>query len=358
MGLLLIFIIVVGVCVGVCVPLVYRFRKDASRLTIASESLFIVFYGFTFAFFAYVTYGSEYYQAINPVENNYTAFSGKHIVTLLVYLLLFLVSAVAVWFKGRKLPPLTLVLCVISLLIGIVISMVVMGHVSDDPTKEFPGPRGDDIFLLLYPLMNIILAVVLITRVVTQEIDISAERQYENKFLNQLNKIVAREPLAWAFVLLLPAFVILTLILILFGQKPDSIAKVFTETTTWRFSQQMHPPYLDHHGHYLCTIAACGHPKLVKPARFGKRHGNKIIVNRQLMIANAYEEMISDYAPVFHRFARRMYDKCGYALSKRINTPFRSDVIYLLMKPLEWFFLINLYLFCTDPEKKINRQYL
>ncbi len=107
----------------------------------------------------------------------------------------------------------------------------------------------------------------------------------------------------------------------------------------------------------MCTVAAAGDPKFVKPLRLGKRHGKIIVVNRQLLIANAFEELIQDLSPKAHRIIRSNYDKYGFNISKKINTIFLSNMVYLLMKPLEWFFLITLYLFCTEPEKKINSQY-
>jgi hypothetical protein len=75
------------------------------------------------------------------------------------------------------------------------------------------------------------------------------------------------------------------------------------------------------------------------------------------LIANAFEEMIQDISPTLHRGIRNLYDKYGYNLSKKINTPFRSNLTYILMKPLEWVFLLSLYLLCKNPEKKINKQY-
>lgn len=144
----------------------------------------------------------------------------------------------------------------------------------------------------------------------------------------------------------------------IFGQDYDAVVKGFTETTEWKFSQHDHPPYLDHRGHYLCTVAACGSPRLVKPLRWGKRGGRPIIVNRQLQIANAFEELIADFSPKLHHFLRTNYDKYGYNLSQKIKTPAASNITYLLMKPLEWFFLLCLYTFCLYPERKIERQYL
>lgn len=155
-----------------------------------------------------------------------------------------------------------------------------------------------------------------------------------------------------------PVFVVVAIILILLGQDYDSLVKVYTETTTWVFSQKSHPPPLDHRGHYLCTVSACGTPRIVKPILIGKRHGRAIIVNRQLQIANAFEEMISDVSPKIHSVIRRNYDRYGYNLSLKINTEKRSNLTYLLMKPLEWLFLLFLYLCCEKPEKKIKNQYV
>ena len=99
------------------------------------------------------------------------------------------------------------------------------------------------------------------------------------------------------------------------------------------------------------------HKKIVKPTRIGIRYGNKIIVNRQLCIANAFEDLIKEKTPRFHYFIRTIYDKYGYPLSKHINKPWQADLIYIIMKPLEWLFLITLYLFDINPENRIVVQY-
>lgn len=157
---------------------------------------------------------------------------------------------------------------------------------------------------------------------------------------------------------LLPASLIIYIMLLLAGQGPDGFIKAFTETSDWTFSQHVAPPIeFNHDGHYLCTVAAEGHKKLVKPLRNGVRRGRRIKVNRQLCIANAFEELISETTPKFHKAVRGFYDKHGYPLSKKITTPFRADIIYIIMKPLEWIFLIVLYLFDKNPENRIEVQY-
>jgi hypothetical protein len=136
------------------------------------------------------------------------------------------------------------------------------------------------------------------------------------------------------------------------------VIKAFTETSDWRLSQQIAPPNIGRDEHYLCTVAAGGHRKIVKPLRLGARHGHEVVVNRQLLIANAFEQLIEERMPSFHRLARFIYDKYGFPIAKLVRSPYLADAVYLLMKPLEWLFLMILYLFDVKPENRIARQYL
>ena len=131
----------------------------------------------------------------------------------------------------------------------------------------------------------------------------------------------------------------------------------FTNTADWTLSQKIPPPRIDYDGHYLCTVAACGNEKLVKPIRAGKRHGQLIVVNRQLLVANAFEDLLKEKTPNFHKIVRGTYDKIGLPISKYINSKEKSNIVYILMKPLEWLFLIVLYTFDKNPENRISIQY-
>ena len=46
-----------------------------------------------------------------------------------------------------------------------------------------------------------------------------------------------------------------------------------------------------------------------------------------------------------------------FHISRIITTKLHADIVYILMKPAEWFFTFTLYLLCTDPEQRIRRQY-
>ena len=305
-----------------------------------------------------------YYEAVDPNKDNcYSPFSEKDLLTIQFYLLTFNLSILLLWIKSKVLPPLTLTLSMIFVVLGIIINSIILFQMSEHDLGGLNKSASMDFSEIIYiaPGLGIIIGVILLYQVMVLEINNSKERQYSNKILNGLNSFLltkSREPV-WIILLMFPVSIIITMILILFGQDVDSIVKAFTETSTWKLSQKAHPPPLvvDSSGHYLCTVAAKGSPEIVKPVRFGLRHGKKIIVNRQLLIANAFEELISDFSPQMHRRIRKNYDKYGYNLSKKINTVRLSNITYVLMKPLEWFFLICLYLFCKKPEDKINRQY-
>lgn len=330
-------------------------RKGVDTPVKTLEYVFIL--GFTLSFLLFccglMVYSADYYTAIDIVDGGYSPFASKHLLSLITFFVLAVFGLLKLWLKGSAMPPLWFVLMLIFVLIGIPISAAVFVQISHS-TESYDGW----LFGFL-PFAYILTAVAVICKCVVEELAGANDKVYRNKVLNYLNQKMAKtahQPF-YVLILLIPVFIIIVVLLILFGQEADSMSKVFTETTTWRFSTKTHPPFLDHQGHYLCTVAVCGDPKVVKPLRLGIRHGHEIIVNRQLLIANAFEELIQENLPAVHRVIRGCYDKYGYPLSKKITSQQGSNLVYRLMKPLEFFFLISLYLCSTKPEDKIARQY-
>lgn len=68
---------------------------------------------------------------------------------------------------------------------------------------------------------------------------------------------------------MIPLLGVIILILLLFGQEPNSVIKAWTETADWTMSQKTAPQNIFYDEHYLCTVAAGGHQKVVKPIRTG-----------------------------------------------------------------------------------------
>ena len=231
----------------------------------------------------------------------------------------------------------------------------------------------DDVFIFEFKLdgsaeealkqIVLILSARVIQRHMRQQVVIFQGRKTESenneKFMKFYKKV--KNISNYTILVFIALFFIIAIIEIIFvisGQGLDAPVKVFTDTADWTFSKQIPPPPLEHEGHYLCTVAAGGHERIVKPLRYGTRRGTTIVVNRQLCIANAFEELIQLKFPKFHRIVRYIYDTYGYPVSNLITSPLRADLIYIMMKPLEWIFLLVLYLLDLRPEQRIRNQYI
>lgn len=217
-----------------------------------------------------------------------------------------------------------------------------------------------DLLLCLYPANLLLIgAKVIKEMVLRRKGEEHPEPQGKSKLILSFHHLLSRaENWPWLGILFaLPLLGLIIAILTLFGQTPDSIIQAWTQTSDWTFSQQVSPQNVYLHEHYLCTVAAGGHKKVVKPLRMGRRHGHQVVVNRQLCIANAFEQLLEERLPRTHRAIRSFYDKYGYPIAKHIKSPYTADAIWFLMKPLEWFFLTVLYLCDPKPENRIAVQY-
>lgn len=253
-----------------------------------------------------------------------------------------------------KIPPLTLVLGFSSMYMGTFLSIVWFAQV-------FQGKELPEACLILLPLCCIcITARTVLHKMKEYRAVQESGVQNTSSILNKCNQILsdsAKWPIV-AFLLMWPLLGILIGILVLFGQEPDAVIKAWTETADWNLSQRIAPQNLYMDEHYLCTVAAGGHEKIVKPIRLGVRHGHEVIVNRQLCIANAFEQILEEKTPKFHKMVRRFYDTYGFPIGKWImKSRLAADFTYFVMKPLEWMFLAVIYLVDSKPENRIAIQY-
>lgn len=254
----------------------------------------------------------------------------------------------------RKMPPLVVVLSMSAMYLGTFVPIFLM-------IQMYHREELVDLYLMLLPLNSILIAARTTLKKVREweTFPMEKARIFRNPLLNFCDSVLKNARL-WpllAFVLMFPLIGILIMILLLFGQAPDSVIKAWTETSDWNLSRRQAPQNLYYDEHYLCTVAAGGHSKVVKPQRLGIRHGHEVIVNRQLCIANAFEQVLEERMPRFHRKVRSFYDTYGFPIAKLIHNRFAADLIYFLMKPLEWLFLIVLYLVDVHPEDRIAVQY-
>lgn len=294
--------------------------------------------------------------------------AGEHVMTLIVIAVVGFLAYLILKYAGRHLAPLAKVFCIGGIYGGVIVNVLFLMQLlcGARPVDISPGQVfGENIVYILCECVVPVLFLIHVGRMFSGFIRQQAEEQekirYEgNNFLAGCNRFLCKGAnLYWAaFLAMIPLYGIVICILCLFGQKPDSVIKAFTQTSDWILSGEISPPPVEYDAHYLCTVSLRGHRGLVKPIRYGIRRGDRIVVNRQLCVANAFEQLLQERTPRFHKAVRHFYDTYGYPISKWITNPWSADVVYLIMKPLEWIFVAVLYLFDEKPENRICSQYL
>lgn len=317
-----------------------------------------------------VQFEANWYEVLYNAQKHTPIFT-ESTLTIWVIIGIAIIGYCIVNFSSvEKIPPLLLVLGLSSMYLGTGLSIIWLIHV-------FKGEALPEACLFLLPICCICIT----ARTVIKKKKEWKEKQIrdhasmpqedecfgnekkqsaKHHILEKCNRILSdsdRWPVA-AFFLMWPLLGIMIAVLVLFGQKPDAVIKAFTETSDWNLSMRTAPQNLYMDEHYLCTVAAGGHENIVKPLRLGVRHGHEVIVNRQLCVANAFEQILEEKTPRFHRVVRGFYDKYGFPIGKLImKSRVAADVTYYVMKPLEWMFLIVLYLVDIEPENRISIQY-
>jgi hypothetical protein len=84
---------------------------------------------------------------------------------------------------------------------------------------------------------------------------------------------------------------------------------------------------------FVVTAAARGHARIV-----GTSYDSTLCrpVNQQLLRFWQFEELLADQSPRVHRSLRHVYNRIGPLLAKLIIARWQADLVFLLLKPLEW----------------------
>ena len=301
---------------------------------------------------------------LSNMEKHTPIYTGAAATVVILWMFGLIGYAILQYIPLRKLPPLVTVVSISAMYLGVAELILFTIQVFD--------PVGDgsltDLCLLLLPICCVLIVARLLLAKI-QEWNHMVQNAEEEHF--GTGKICQNPVLCWCdrilrkaawwpvlgLVLMFPLLGVLIAILMLFGQAPDSVIKAFTETSDWNLSLREAPQNVMYDEHYLCTVAAGGHKTIVKPVRLGRRHGHEVIVNRQLCIANAFEQVLEERTPGFHRALRHFYDTYGFPVARLIHSQYTADLVYFIMKPLEWIFLCVLYLTDAHPENRITVQY-
>ena len=294
---------------------------------------FVAVFGLTSFYLAMADFGLD-----NDCCSESATFSPEHRATIYCWIVLGWIGYLLAIFQRQLAAPLLEVVLQCVLLISIVLNIFV----------------GYQVMAYLWAIGNLPIVITFVIALMEKQKRVMAMAQSDGfDTRRSYNKLAVRVLTMNAWLkypvllgLCLPLIALLSAVLLLFGQKPDSLLRAFTDTYKHGFSQLDYMcQQVSCDGHYLCTVAAKGHPAVVKPQRLGKRHGMTIICNRQLLVSNAFEELVAESWPSLHRFIRKNYDKVGDLVERHYHffeNKYVSDVVYLLMKPAEWFFLLVL----------------
>ena len=277
--------------------------------------------------------------------------SPSHRLSALVLWFLSLLAFVYSTYRKRIISPVIEVLVNCCLLMGL-------------PLIFFWCVQSGYLLVIWVPLTLMFLLALVENHTLALE-EVSGQENVDKGLLKLCRKIISlpafvKFPLL--VILCLPVLLVCVSILLLFGQQPDSMVRAFTDTYKHGFSQLNDQcNYVAADFHFLCTVAAKGHSDFVKPLRSGIRDGQRIKCNRQLLVANAFEELLEQRLPRLHRPIRALYNKVGDFIHRYygvFNNKWVADLVYVLMKPLEWLFVLVLYVADRKPENRIAQQYM
>ncbi len=272
------------------------------------------------------------------------------------------------YFISRKnkhiIGPLLLALIPTTLTIGILLAIVQFIHFSPFLLLG-AGLLASPLFFIsafVLPAFSLIQAAILLSAELYSSLQYNKSKVLnDNKRSKWINKLMSIYFGKYSLIVQLISFPIFITIVqyffIILTEKPDDIIQAFIESSDGLFSKGRNDNQTSP-SEYICTIAGYGSSKLVKPLHLGYRRGSIIRVTRQLQVCNAFEEMLTEKVPKTQKFLRKKYDSLQIPIEKWKQVKLISNSLYILIKPMEWTFLIALYLFDKKPETKIAKQYL
>lgn len=374
-------------------------RLYTNRYIRAIDILIIIVY---FKYFIFVDHSMPDAGSITSIFYNYsdrvyeftelmhTPLAKEHSTSIKVIVIFALFGQIGLTFWRNSLPPLLHTLSISTVMLGMIINIFAIQHLiggteytlhsshaeillSEGVTRElYPynftiKPSFITLEFYLFFIFSIMASQLALLHATFLSIKASRFLRitYTNRALKLAQRAIALYPPyinPLYIMVLFPVAGLFIIVLVLCGQQPDAVVKAFTETSDWGFSQIESPPPRITLGHpysgmYLCTIALTGHANLVRPIGYGWRTGGVIPVNRQMLVCNAFEQLLEQSMPRLHGVARKAYDIFCIPFNALAWNKYAADVIYLLMKPLEYFFIIALYCFDKSPEDRIARQY-
>lgn len=82
----------------------------------------------------------------------------------------------------------------------------------------------------------------------------------------------------------------------------------------------------------IITAASHGHPGVV---RSWQEPESRRVLNRQLLFFYRFEDLLMERYPALHAALRRAYNRYAPALANHIDRPWKADLVYLALKPVQ-----------------------
>ena len=153
------------------------------------------------------------------------------------------------WVNICKVPPLLCVFAISGMYLGAAVCLVWIVQVFSE--RYF--------LLCILPFNGIVLAAKTVRYKVEEwrEQQVEEVKEFKNPKLNGWNQKLLKSERwpAAAFFFMWPLLGLTVAVLLLFGQRPDSIIRAWTETSDWNLSAQTAPQNIYYDEHYLCTVA-------------------------------------------------------------------------------------------------------
>jgi len=275
-------------------------------------------------------------------------FDWRYAYPLFICLFIFFACYFISYYLKELIGPLLLLIIAVGIILGcILLTAILLQLAIALPFALFPT-----LFLYGLPIYAIIPSIILFIKEL-QALNLFIQTQANVSGMEDSHPLVI---LIRMSPLLLPVSLIILAVQYVLNQKSSPIVKAFTEASEGVFASgicENCPPMSD----YLCTIAAQGYPLFVKPLRRGVRLGMPLLVNRQLLVSNAFEEWLMVNFPKLHKPIRKTYDAFNIPVNKWCRYKLLATIMYFLWKPFEYLGLLCVYLFVPHPEDLINRQY-
>ncbi len=118
-----------------------------------------------------------------------------------------------------------------------------------------------------------------------------------------------------------------------------TLATIPSWITAWFWAKQTYValPETPPSGCFVVTAAGRGHSNLVGPFLEIEHRGQARRANLQLVTLWRFENSWREKFPRSHQNFRRLYNRIGPVIAARIRSPWLADVIFLALKPAEWF---------------------